>query len=210
MTTPTAAKPIETHYAGCRFRSRLEARWAVLFDHLHIRWQYEPQGYFIGSAGVPYLPDFYLPDQQTWVEVKGDEDDLDFDLLVAAATRERGLPLSLDPGNTRWPVVKLRMVILGVVPAGPMFHLGLVAVDDLVGKQMVTPLCVSPVEPNLRHGHEMVPISTPQELGVDPETGRLRRPIGLFRGFGFGFPCSQIDDAYQAARSARFEHGESG
>ena len=25
-------KPIETHYKGYRFRSRLEARWAVFFD----------------------------------------------------------------------------------------------------------------------------------------------------------------------------------
>jgi hypothetical protein len=29
-------KAIETRYAGCLFRSRLEARWAVLFDHLGI------------------------------------------------------------------------------------------------------------------------------------------------------------------------------
>jgi len=26
-------KAIETRYAGCFFRSRLEARWAVAFDH---------------------------------------------------------------------------------------------------------------------------------------------------------------------------------
>lgn len=29
-------KAIETSYAGCRFRSRLEARWAVFFDTLGI------------------------------------------------------------------------------------------------------------------------------------------------------------------------------
>jgi hypothetical protein len=27
-----SAKAIETHYKGYRFRSRLEARWAVFFD----------------------------------------------------------------------------------------------------------------------------------------------------------------------------------
>lgn len=32
-STPTI-RAIETRYAGCRFRSRLEARWAVFFDHL--------------------------------------------------------------------------------------------------------------------------------------------------------------------------------
>jgi hypothetical protein len=52
-------KAIETHYKGYRFRSRLEARWAVFFDALGIGWEYEPQGYDLGSAGL-YLPDFRL------------------------------------------------------------------------------------------------------------------------------------------------------
>jgi hypothetical protein len=34
-------KPIETRYNGYRFRSRLEARWAVFFDTLGIEYQYE-------------------------------------------------------------------------------------------------------------------------------------------------------------------------
>jgi hypothetical protein len=37
--------PIETWYASCRFRSRLEARWAVFFDTLRLVWHYEPQGF---------------------------------------------------------------------------------------------------------------------------------------------------------------------
>ena len=37
--------PVETLYAGHRFRSRLEARWAVFFDCLGIVWEYEPEGY---------------------------------------------------------------------------------------------------------------------------------------------------------------------
>lgn len=32
-------KPIETKYKGYRFRSRLEARWAVFFDALGISWE---------------------------------------------------------------------------------------------------------------------------------------------------------------------------
>ncbi|TDW90515.1 hypothetical protein EV137_4334 [Kribbella pratensis] len=65
--------PIETHYAGCHFRSRLEARWAVFFDSLDIPWLYEPEGYHLGDAGA-YLPDFLLyPDttDAVWFEVKG-------------------------------------------------------------------------------------------------------------------------------------------
>jgi hypothetical protein len=53
-------KPIETRYAGCRFRSRLEARWAVYFDNLGIAWHHEPQA-FVLSTGEGYLPDFHLP-----------------------------------------------------------------------------------------------------------------------------------------------------
>lgn len=65
-------KPIETKYAGRRFRSRREARWAILFDHLEIDWRYEPEGYQL-SGGVYYLPDFelHLPGgRRVWVEVK--------------------------------------------------------------------------------------------------------------------------------------------
>lgn len=62
-------KPIETHYGGYRFRSRLEARWAVFFDALGIRYEYEKEGYKLASG--KYLPDFWLPDWKMWVEIKG-------------------------------------------------------------------------------------------------------------------------------------------
>lgn len=51
--------PIQTRYAGCLFRSRIEARWAVFFDQLKIPWRYEPEGYDLGEQGW-YLPDFLL------------------------------------------------------------------------------------------------------------------------------------------------------
>lgn len=54
-------KAIETIYNGYRFRSRLEARWAVFFDAAGIKYEYEPEGYDLGEAGW-YLPDFYLPE----------------------------------------------------------------------------------------------------------------------------------------------------
>jgi hypothetical protein len=64
-------KPIETRYAGCRFRSRLEARWAVLLDKLGIKWMYEHQGYLTEHG--PYLPDFWLPELNTFLEIKGEK-----------------------------------------------------------------------------------------------------------------------------------------
>ena len=62
-------KAIETVYNGYRFRSRLEARWAVFFDAIGIRYEYEPEG-FQTDDGTKYLPDFYLPELETYVEVK--------------------------------------------------------------------------------------------------------------------------------------------
>jgi hypothetical protein len=69
MTLPTIIKAIETVYKGYRFRSRLEARWAVFFDALGITWEYEKEGYDLGELGW-YLPDFWLPQWGCFAEVK--------------------------------------------------------------------------------------------------------------------------------------------
>ena len=63
-------KSIETFYNGYRFRSRAEARWAMFFDLANIPYFYEPEGLEF-EDGTKYLPDFYLPDCDTWFEVKG-------------------------------------------------------------------------------------------------------------------------------------------
>src|SRR5690242_8059304 len=65
-------KAIETYYNGYRFRSRLEARWAIYFDTLGIKYEYEKEGYDLGADGR-YLPDFWLVNKKTWLEVKGQE-----------------------------------------------------------------------------------------------------------------------------------------
>lgn len=74
-------KAIETYYKGYRFRSRLEARWAVFFDALGVEYEYEPEGFELPS-GKMYLPDFKVkcwgkrgnksgPPTDLWIEVKG-------------------------------------------------------------------------------------------------------------------------------------------
>ena len=68
-------KPIETFYNGYRFRSRLEARWAVFFDALNVKYEYEPEGYLMSNEEC-YLPDFYLPDMNYYIEVKGKNEHL--------------------------------------------------------------------------------------------------------------------------------------
>ena len=63
------SKPIETIYNGYRFRSRLEARWAVFFDNIGIQYEYEPEGLMVLN-GQWYLPDFYLTQFHCYFEVK--------------------------------------------------------------------------------------------------------------------------------------------
>ena len=56
---------IPTTYSGGRFRSRLEARWAAMFDLLDWAWTYEP------FDGAGYVPDFLVTgDRALLVEVK--------------------------------------------------------------------------------------------------------------------------------------------
>jgi hypothetical protein len=80
QTTRYGLKSLPTYYEGITFRSRLEARWAIVFDELGIKWEYEPEGIEIDASptnerylNLPfgYLPDFYLPEFGCIVEVKG-------------------------------------------------------------------------------------------------------------------------------------------
>lgn len=114
-------KPIETRYAGYKFRSRLEARWAVFMDELGVPYAYEPEGYDLGDAGW-YLPDFWLPRQECWVEVKPILCDLssrEFDLCrrLAMATDRLVFVLTYE----LWPIHKTKAgdVTEGFVWVGP-------------------------------------------------------------------------------------------
>jgi len=84
-------KPIDTVYNGYRFRSRLEARVAVFFDALGIAYEYEKEGFELPGAGR-YLPDFWLPNSDCWVEVKAGtpsrEEDAKADRLCAYSERD--------------------------------------------------------------------------------------------------------------------------
>jgi len=68
--TNSKMKAIETIYNGVRFRSRTEARWAVFMDALGVVWEYEREGFDLGD-GIFYLPDFWLPQLNCWIEIKG-------------------------------------------------------------------------------------------------------------------------------------------
>lgn len=196
-------KAIETSYAGCRFRSRLEARWAVFFDRMGIRWDYETQGYMVGPEGCdrPYLPDFWLPVERLWVEVKGNIADLDHELTLNAVIPHWGLANIKRDRHS--------MLILGPVPrpGGRVahsiltFHKGDVMRDwaefSGIGGLSVT-------EPH--HGE----MSGPHWLGND--SGDIAKPDPSLTDVAHlpGMSGNFIEAAYTAARSARFEYGQRG
>lgn len=157
----TDLKPIETRYAGCRFRSRAEARWARFFDHLGIGWEYEPQGFDLPSG--PYLPDFLLAlGDGVWWEVKG----------PAPTPAERNLCWELFEATA-----KHVYLAHGAIPRDQFD------------------------EPRIEHisGTRVRWFIQPGAIGFIPA-------IPDFEQKGTGNPL--LLNAYWAARSARFEHGE--
>lgn len=181
-------RPIETRYAGCRFRSRLEARWAVVFDHLDIQWQYEPQGYEIPGGGR-YLPDFWLSSLGLWAEVKGRFAKGEWEELIRAV----GLGLPRHPDYPSMDETKL--VLLGQIPQyGGALHPLLIKTDDGV----ILRSCMLDDDLYYVFGH---PTHRPLALVEDdPDSLLLESYV----------PTQDAAQAYLAGRSARFEHGESG
>lgn len=197
-------KPIETVYKGYRFRSRLEARWAVFFDALGIEWEYEKEGYDLGEAGW-YLPDFWLPRYHLYCEIKPveskEQDDERLAKIAWALTVGHGIPLMLLRGV---PAEKMATLIAptnngewamcsgALVYCTPPYGLGLLSprdqwsenARDLVDDSVVW---FDLAKPNI------------QSTGV-PET----IPDAMHGAW------DRVTDASNKARAARFEHGEHG
>jgi hypothetical protein len=173
--------PIETRYAGCHFRSRLEARWAVFFNSANIPWEYEPEGFNID--GKYYLPDFRLPQCGLWIEVKPILPTPDIlHLLRRAATALGGLmlvgsiPQLLPTGNDiAWRLLGLRAPLNGnPEPEDQTVGFGLYHKNN---------------RPWWMYGNNLLGSSELHAFDRDE------------------YMSEHITAAYIAARSARFEHG---
>ena len=109
---------IETVYSGYRFRSRLEARWAVFFDTLGIRYEYEKEGFELphwwqeeGDEPLPvlrYLPDFWLPALGCYFEVKGPTPDDEDEEKAGALAMASGKPVYIFWGECWHPYFRYR------------------------------------------------------------------------------------------------------
>lgn len=176
-----AVEPIDTEYNGYKFRSRLEARWAIFFDELQIPYAYEPEGFNL--TGVRYLPDFHLTNNivlhqfkrpqptEIWIEVKHSPDltdderekiakfvkQTDHQILLIAGQPDLNVTLRfIDHHPTEgWFVKDVRWIELDNK------EIGLVPIEKLNDSQ----------------------------ISAQTETYRLR-------------------EAYKMAKQARFEHGE--
>lgn len=210
-------RALETSYGGCRFRSRLEARWAVFFDHLGLKWDYEPQGFELvpvveGQDHLGcYLPDFWLPGPAAWFEVKGTNPDVDgwARLTRFASQMSRGHRLLVAVGSMPDP----RRFDGSGHPYDGVESAFDIEVLEGVGGDVHYAWCVCP-------GCGAVGIEFD---GRGARIHEYRRPWD--EGVGWeDLTCSDFkrdDDkhysgdhprilaAYRAARSARFEHGES-
>lgn len=66
----------KTKYAGIWFKSNLEAKTAEALDAIGVKWLYEPMCFRDSRySGGQYTPDFWLPDDCTYIEVVGKIDD---------------------------------------------------------------------------------------------------------------------------------------
>ena len=113
MDDKNTIKAIETEYHGCKFRSRLEARWAVFFDTVGVKWEYEPEGFDLGD-GIRYLPDFLLhgvegrgadENGDLYVEVKGvlnDDDRIKIDRFSIPCQRPLLVVGSIPKTTRNW------------------------------------------------------------------------------------------------------------
>ena len=210
-------KAIETVYNGYRFRSRLEARWAVFFDAMHIKYEYEPEG-FVGWNDVKYLPDFYIPEEKVYIEVKGHDDQLERDWeKIACAIDFQSTPVSEglillgeipNPDKVGWGSVPIFSYLYwneGVTSSYAAFSTNDdKRLDKFRRSQIVFGLdaIMKSVFPGIRYGDEfssaygqMPGNLTTKERWVDADSLIAR-------------DYSRLKSALKAARSARFEHGE--
>jgi hypothetical protein len=224
----TGISAISTRYAGCHFRSRLEARWAIFFDSLDIKWEYEPEG-FETSVGW-YLPDFRIqvPDDSYpyWFEVKPPGFDRDERHRVLCV--ETAMPTIVAKDIPRSYNDQLRS---GASPL-TAFLWG----DRLDGAQFpaddAQPQCYSCAFVGSGHGSgsgfcsnwdaihkarpficssfELTHIALFRACDCPDHDFDYTKNCDMCHGHYVPWNSFDVDVAYAAARSARFEHGQSG
>lgn len=195
-------KPIQTKYKGYKFRSRLEARWAVFFERLGLAWEYEPEGFELEDGGF-YLPDFRIQIEGVvnWYEVKRKGTQHDQKFKAFDPTK-----IPLTQGQSACEKNFLAGDPLDALCAQPRVCprcLGIGAhVDTEIFKEDVHVTCQScDFDTPFGHGNE-------KQRGLfnvpyEPHEGTL---IYSINDWAFALGC--VSSAAEYARQARFEFGE--
>ena len=186
-------RAIQTEWKGYKFRSRLEARWAVFFDRMGLQWEYEPEGFELG--GLRYLPDFRVTSSQGytfWYEIKPRHTAADPKFDLFRRNYSGASDCSLLSGD----------------PVDHLSHNGHV-VCPRCGNVMDTPysswdmVFCSPCDQDTPCGGDNEAELTPFNLWCTPHKGTITMAPEWLELW-----LMRVNGAAVAARQARFEHGE--
>lgn len=205
-------KAIETYYKGYKFRSRLEARWAVFLDACGADWEYEQEGYWLPD-GSRYLPDFKVKnvkgrarDATIFIEVKGTLTDKDLRKIEMFAGNycPRKYPdhfacndCPLEKRCVYREIEGRRILIVGAIP------------DPDNYREYIRDLWDQAGNPNGQCFYNLYLIDEdwfPAVLCVD-KNGGLHLDDDNYNYFD-GVDEGLTSNAYRMARQARFEYGE--
>lgn len=201
-------KPIETHYNGYRFRSRLEARWAVFFDALGVKYEYEPEGF--QKNGLCYLPDFRVQchgyrgecnigSRPLYIEVKGKMNAEDAEKIEAFSVyglNEEEYELYIN--NRLAPDKYLPILVVGNIPPFKGSHdsNACFSYDCMDGVKGIYPFNYYHIDGDYFAAYPAADKHGRFYLWGDDSNYINREDI------------ERVEKAYCHARQARFEHGE--
>ena len=199
-------KAIETEYKGYRFRSRLEARWAIFFDLCGARWEYEPEPFSVDDD-LGYLPDFLVHDVELihggnapyktvdlWVEVKGKMTEEDADKIW------KFCDLDYDRPDEGLSFVRNPVYVVDGLPDGD-------DINDITGFCRDHMSCAGEIEP-----FSFLTVDGDKESYVAYPgliTGCHR--FALFKeddGLLWCMDGEATERAFRIARQVRFDHGQ--
>lgn len=190
-------KAIETVYRGYKFRSRIEARYAVLLDALGVGWEYEKEGYEL--SGFRYLPDFWIPSWDCFLEVKGTELTMEDAMKVNLQAEHSGKYVVVGIGIHDCEFVDwLEKGFLIYAPESQRVE------DEYGEKSYLRTDMFSLAWPGSKNA-----------LLVCDGCNRLHFAGAAYTGSGKGYCCEKDrlvfpEKAINAAKQARFEHGANG
>jgi hypothetical protein len=182
-------RAIQTEYKNYRFRSRLETRWAVFLTEMGASWLYEPEGF--DMDGERYLPDFWVKHLH-YVQPH-----------PTGLPPEQGFWIEIKPTSPTEHELELCRLLARLTKHCVYLLAGNIGVQEYVchkfhfqGGHIIEGKGLS------RHSDDLWPERTIFDHYLTV-MACPRTPEDLFA-------FDRLPIAYRAARSARFEHGESG